>query len=81
MSYQLFCSDEITPFNKMPDRHRVVTVNSELMGVAIKTACRLVSEGVIVWKILGADGFRMERSDIETEFQRRQRKPPNIPPT
>ncbi len=73
MSYLLFCSDEITPFDKMPDRHRVVTVNSELMGVAIKTACRLVSEGVIVWKILGADGFRMERSDIENECMRRKR--------
>jgi len=35
-------------------------------------ACRLMSNGVIVWKLQGADGFRMERSDIETECLRRQ---------
>jgi hypothetical protein len=51
------------------------------MGAAIKAACRLISDGVIVWKIRGSDGFIMERSDIEIEFQRRQGKPANMSPT
>jgi hypothetical protein len=70
VTYLLFCTDVPTRLRKMPDPHRVVSANS--MGAAVKAACRLVSNGVIVWKIKGPDGFMMERSDIETECLRRQ---------
>jgi hypothetical protein len=58
----------------MPDRHRVVAVDSDSMGAAIKEACRLIGDGTIVWKLKGSDGFVMERRDIETECLRRQQK-------
>jgi hypothetical protein len=70
VTYSLFCTDVSTRLKKMPDLHRMVSANS--MGAAVKAACRLVSNGVIVWKIKGPDGFMMERSDIETECLRRQ---------
>jgi len=70
--YLLFCTDEVIPPRKMPDHCRVVPVNSDSIGAALKEACRLMSDGVIVWKLQGADGFRMERSDIEIECLRRQ---------
>ena len=56
----------------MPERHRVVRVDSDSIGVAINAACGLIGDGVTVWKLLGAAGFRMERSDIEIERLRRQ---------
>ena len=68
VNYSLFCTDAPTPLENM----RVVSANLESMGDAIKTACRLISESVIVWKIEGPDGFIMERSDIEAECLRRQ---------
>jgi hypothetical protein len=72
MSYLLFCTDASNPSQNMPNLCRVVPVDSDSMGAAIKEACRLISDGVIVWKIKGPDGFVMERSDIETERLRRQ---------
>jgi hypothetical protein len=72
VTYSLFCTDTPTPSDKMPDLCRLVSLNSDSMSAAIKAACRLVSNGTIVWKIKGSDGFIMERSDIETEFLRRQ---------
>jgi hypothetical protein len=71
VSFVLFCTDSATPSKKMPERCREVAVESNSIGAAIKAACRLIDEGVIVWKIKG-DGFVMERSDIETERLRRQ---------
>jgi len=71
MSYSLFCTDAPTASKKMPERYRLVPVDSNSLGAAIDTACRLIDDGVIVWKIKG-DGFVMERSDIETERLRRQ---------
>jgi hypothetical protein len=70
--YLLFCTEEVNPPEKMPDRHRVVSVDSELMGAAISAACKLITDGVIVWQVRGPDGFMMERSDIESECLRRQ---------
>ena len=76
LTYFLFCTDAPTPSKKrMPDGCRVVVVDSDSMGAAIKAACRLIADGVIVWKIKGPDGFTMERSDIETERLRRQGSP------
>ncbi len=72
MTYLLFCTDVPIPSDKMPDLRRLVSMNSDSMSAAIKAACKLVSDGVIVWKIKGSDGFIMERTDIETEFLRRQ---------
>ena len=65
-TYVLFCTDVPIPSDKTPDLRRVVSMNLDSMGAAIKEACRLISDGVIVWKIRGPDGFIMERSDIET---------------
>jgi hypothetical protein len=69
-TYLLFCADLPAHSTTMRHLHPVVTVNS--MGAAINTACKLITDGVIVWKIKGSDGFTMERSDIETERLRRQ---------
>jgi hypothetical protein len=72
MSYSLFCTDAPTPSKRMPDHCRVVPVNPDSMGAAINEACKLIRDGVIVWKISGSDGFVMERSDIEIESLRRK---------
>jgi hypothetical protein len=69
VTYLLFCTEVPTRSKKMPDLHRVVSAKS--MGAAISEACKLVGDGVIVWKIRGSDGFVMERRDIETERLRR----------
>ena len=71
MSYSLFCTDTRPSAKRMPERYRVVPVDSDSLGAAINAACRLIDAGVTVWKIKG-DGFVMERSDIETERLRRQ---------
>ena len=70
MAYELFCTD--TSGKGVPERHRVVRVDSDSIGAAISAACRLIDDGVTVWKLLGSAGFRMERSNIETERLRRQ---------
>jgi hypothetical protein len=70
MTYSLFCTD--ARIESKPDHYRVVSVDSASMGAAIKEACRLIGAGLIVWKLKGADGFTMERSDIETECLRRR---------
>lgn len=56
----------------MPERFRVVSVDSNSIGAAISAACRLIDGGMTVWKIKGSDGFVMERGDIEIERFRRQ---------
>jgi hypothetical protein len=55
--------------NRNPETCRIVNYDS--LGAAIKTACRLIADGVIVRKLKGSDGFMMERSDIEMEHLRR----------
>ena len=72
MTYSLFCTDAVTPSEKMPGAYRVVPVDSDSLGAAINAACRLIDGGATVWKLLSATGFRMERSDIEIERLRRQ---------
>jgi hypothetical protein len=71
VSFVLLCTDSPTPSKKMPERCREVAVESNSIGAAISAACRLIDDGVVVWKIKG-DGFVMERTDIETERLRRQ---------
>lgn len=70
MAYEICCTDVPSQSERMPDHYRVV--NSDSMSAAITAACKLIADGVIVWKIRGPDGFTMERSDIETERLRRQ---------
>jgi hypothetical protein len=72
VTYSLLCTDVPTPSKKPPDLRRVVPVNSDSMGSAIKAACKLISGGATVWQIKGSDGFMMERSDIEIECWRRE---------
>jgi hypothetical protein len=73
VAYELFCTDTPPSAKRMPERYRVVPVDSDSLGAAINAACRLIDDGVTVWKLLGSAGFRMERSDIEAERLRRQR--------
>jgi hypothetical protein len=72
VSYVLFCTDDPTPPQRMPGHFRTVSVESDSVGAAINAACRLIADGVIVWKLKGSEGFTMERSDIEIEHSRRQ---------
>lgn len=72
VSYVLFCTDDPTPSERMPGHCRTVPVDSDSVGAAINAACRLIADGVVVWKLKGSDGFTMERSDIEIEHSRRQ---------
>jgi hypothetical protein len=44
------------------------------MGAAINTACKLILAGNVIEQIKGADGFTMERGDIEIECLRRKDK-------
>ncbi len=69
MVYEIFCTDALVPSGRFPDCCRVVT--SDSLGAAIKAACKLIADGVTVWKLRGSDGFTMERSDIEMERLRR----------
>jgi hypothetical protein len=70
-TYLLYCVDVATQSDKMPNLNPVLPVQSESMGAAINTACTLILDGVVVWKIKGPHGFMMERRDIETECLRR----------
>ena len=45
MPYSLFCTDVASPSGRMPDFHRVVTVNSDSIRVAINAACKLIRSG------------------------------------
>ncbi len=79
MEYLLFCADASTPSGKMPDLSRLVPVKFDSLGEAINAACKLISAGAVVWQIKGAEGFMMERGDIELEFwRRRDAKPDRI---
>jgi hypothetical protein len=72
VAFSIFCTDAGTQSQKMPDHCRVVSVNPDSIGAAITEACKLIGDGVIVWKITGSDGFVMERRDIESERLRRK---------
>jgi hypothetical protein len=72
VSYALFCTDAPDASRKMPPLCRKVLVDSASLGVAIDTACELISRGVIVWKLVGSEGYTMERADIEIERARRR---------
>ena len=74
MSYSLFWTRVATSSEKTPDLRGVVPMNFNSIGAAINAACKLISDGAIVWRIKGADGFMMERRDIETEYWRRESK-------
>jgi hypothetical protein len=54
----------------MPGSYREIVVDS--LAAAINAACSLISDGVIVWRLSGSEGFRMERQDIEIERARRR---------
>lgn len=69
MNYVLFCTDAPSGSEKMPGGYREILVDS--LAAAINAACALISDGVIVWRVLGSEGFRMERQDIEIERARR----------
>jgi hypothetical protein len=72
VSYVLLCSDAPSLSKKTPLHCREVLVNSHSLGAAIDAACELIARGVTVWKLMGSDGFTMERTDIEIERVRRQ---------
>lgn len=72
MTYSIFSTDVPLPSGKVPNLLRMVPVHFDSMGSAIVAACKLMSDGAIVWKIGGRDGFVMEREDVETEYRRRK---------
>ena len=72
VAYKIFFTSEPAHSQRNPDQYRVAPVDSDSMGAAIDAACRLIRDGVIVWKIRGQNGFAMERADIEAECRRRQ---------
>ena len=43
----------------------------ETLQAAIVTACKLVSEGTTVLRIVGTQGLILEQADVELEFARR----------
>ena len=57
--YSIYCSGSPNP------------VTLESMGASIKSACEMIQGGKLVLRIVGSEGFLMEQSDIETEYQRR----------
>lgn len=57
--YSIYCSDSLNP----------LTLDS--MGASIEAACRMIQSGKIVLRIVGSQGFLMERGDIELECSRR----------
>jgi hypothetical protein len=69
VNYVLFCTDGPSDSLRMPGSHREILADS--LAAAINAACTLISDGVIVWRVLGSEGFRMERQDIEIERARR----------
>jgi hypothetical protein len=69
VAYEIFCTEVPVPSGKYRDRCQIVT--SDSLGAAIRAACKLITDGVIVWKLKGSDGFTMERNDIEIERLRR----------
>jgi hypothetical protein len=44
------------------------------MGASINAACKLIRAGAAVLRIIGSEGFVMERRDIEIECSRRHDK-------
>ncbi len=72
MTYSIFSTDVPLPSGRVPNLLRGVPVHFDSMGSAIVAACQLMSDGAIVWKIGGRDGFVMEREDVETEYRRRK---------
>jgi hypothetical protein len=70
VSYVLFCTDAPSDSQKTPASSREILVDS--LAAAINAACSLSGDGVIVWRVLGSEGFRMERQDIEIERARRR---------
>jgi hypothetical protein len=62
--------DEPSKSKKMPGYCRTVALGSVSMRSAIDAACRPFGDGVIIWKLVGADGFTMERREIENPRRR-----------
>jgi hypothetical protein len=57
--YSIYCSDIFTP------------LKFDSMGASIEAACRMIQGGKVVLRIVGSEGFLMERGDIEEECSRR----------
>jgi hypothetical protein len=72
MSFLVFCIDAPTLPGRKPDLSRAIPAKVYSSDAAIDAACKLINGGAVVWQIKGAEGFMMERVDIETEYSRRR---------
>ena len=67
--YKVYYTDMPLPAGVQPDLSLVIPLEFASRDDALGKAFKLIFEGAVVWKIEGPAGFKLQREEIETQFQ------------
>lgn len=68
--YKIFYTDmPVAAGGKPPDLSIVIPLEFASKDDALGKAFKLIFDGAIVWKIEGPDGFNLQRTEIERQYQ------------
>lgn len=67
--YRVFYTDRPLPAGAEPDFSFFMPLNFATQEDALKESFKLIFGGATVWKIEGPQGFRLERAEIERQYQ------------
>ena len=67
--YNLFYTDRPLPAGTEPDFSLSIPLNFVTKEEALDKAFKLIFSGAIVWKIEGPEGLRLDRAEIERQYQ------------
>ncbi len=67
--YKVFYTDRPLPGGAQPDFSMILPLEFGSREEALKGAFKLIFGGATVWKIDGPEGFRLDRAEIERQYQ------------
>ena len=67
--YNLFYTDRPLPAGTEPDFAFYIPLEFVTKEEALNKAFKLIFSGAIVWKIEGPEGLRLDRAEIERQYQ------------
>jgi hypothetical protein len=67
--YKVYYTDAKLPAGSVPDYSMILPLEFGAKDEALKEAFKLIFGGAVVWKIEGPEGFRLDRAEIEKQYQ------------
>lgn len=67
--YNIFYTDRPLPAGAEPDFTFFIPLNFVSRDDALHKAFKLIHSGAIVWKIVGPEGFYLDRAEVEKQYQ------------